>query len=456
MSNASNVINVRSLIDDRPINRFQWLVVFFGFCIIAADGFDVAIMGFIAPELKRLWHVTNPQLAPVLSAALAGLTLGALFAGPLADYLGRKVVLVLSVFFFGFWTLVTATSTDITHLVIFRFLTGLGLGAAMPNVGTLVSEFAPERRRSFLVTVVFCGFTVGAAGGGFLSAWMIPHFGWQSVLIFGGVLPIAVSIALLLFLPESVRFMVVRNAPAARIAKIVQRLAPDLSMKDASFTMGNADAAPKGNSIRTVLSRQYRFGSFMLWLGYFMALFVVYLMGSWMPTLVKESGYTLADAAFIAAFFQFGGPAGSLFMGWCMDRANPHKVLAITYGLGAVLLFGFTSVAHELPLLCALTFAVGFCFNGANTGMNALSAGFYPTAARATGSSWMHGVGRIGAVLSAFAGGQMLAWGWTFSQVFAALAVPAGIIVLSLLLKNLASKGLPVQPVSAASKAMHH
>jgi fucose permease len=142
MSNASNVINVRSLIDDRPINRFQWLVVFFGFCIIAADGFDVAIMGFIAPELKRLWHVSNPQLAPVLSAALAGLTLGALFAGPLADYLGRKVVLVLSVFFFGFWTLVTATSTDITHLVIFRFLTGLGLGAAMPNVGTLVSEFA--------------------------------------------------------------------------------------------------------------------------------------------------------------------------------------------------------------------------------------------------------------------------------------------------------------------------
>jgi AAHS family 4-hydroxybenzoate transporter-like MFS transporter len=248
MSNASNVINVRSLIDDRPINRFQWLVVFFGFCIIAADGFDVAIMGFIAPELKRLWHVSNPQLAPVLSAALAGLTLGALFAGPLADYLGRKVVLVLSVFFFGFWTLVTATSTDITHLVIFRFLTGWGLGAAMPN-GHAGVGICPERRRSFLVTVVFCGFTVGAAGGGFLSAWMIPHFGWQSVLIFGGVLPIAVSIALLLFLPESVRFLVVRNAPAARIAKIVKRLAPDLSMLNASFTMGNADAPAKGNSI---------------------------------------------------------------------------------------------------------------------------------------------------------------------------------------------------------------
>lgn len=157
-------MDVRELINDRPFGGFQKLVVFFCFVIIALDGFDVAVMGLIAPQLREDWGVTPQALGPVLSAALA-------------DRYGRKIVLVTSVLFFGFWTLVTAFSSDVTQLVVFRFLTGLGLGAAMPNAATLTAEFAPERKRAFLVTVAFCGFSFGAAGGGFLSAWMIPNLG---------------------------------------------------------------------------------------------------------------------------------------------------------------------------------------------------------------------------------------------------------------------------------------
>ncbi|STS98062.1 4-hydroxybenzoate transporter [Klebsiella pneumoniae] len=158
-------LDVRELINRNPLSRFQKLIIFLGFCVIALDGFDIAIMGFIAPTLKLEWGVSNHQLGLVISAALIGLALGAIFSGPLADWLGRKKIIINSVFFFGFWTIATAFSHNVEQMMFFRFMTGLGLGAAMPNIGTLVSEYAPERQRSFIITVIFCGFTFGAAAG---------------------------------------------------------------------------------------------------------------------------------------------------------------------------------------------------------------------------------------------------------------------------------------------------
>jgi len=215
-------IDIQALINSRAIGGFQKWVVFLGFLIIGLDGFDVAIMGFIAPQLKMDWGLSHQQLGPVLSAALIGLAVGALVAGPLADRYGRKIVLVSSVFMFGLWTLATAFSPDINTMVVLRFMTGLGLGAAMPNASTLVSEYAPQRSRSFLITVAFCGFSLGAAAGGFLSAWMIPAFGWKSMLILGGVLPLLVAPLLYFKLPESVAFLVARQAPNASIRAIVE------------------------------------------------------------------------------------------------------------------------------------------------------------------------------------------------------------------------------------------
>ncbi|MEQ6289169.1 aromatic acid/H+ symport family MFS transporter [Vogesella sp. GCM10023246] len=430
----TEAIDVRALINERPLGAFQKLVVFLGFLIIALDGFDVAIMSFIAPQLKQEWGVTNAMLGPVLSAALIGLALGALVAGPLADRFGRKGVLLCSVFFFGVWTLATALSTEVSHLIFFRFMTGLGLGAAMPNASTLVSEYAPDRRRSFLVTVVFCGFSLGAAGGGFLSGWMIPAFGWHSVLVLGGVLPLLVLPLLLFKLPESVRFLVARQAPAARIHRIVEQLAPGVSSERSRFVLPTAPAS--GNAIAVVLSPQYRFGTYMLWLSYFAGLFLVYLLGNWLPTLVKESGYSVQQAATITALYQIGGPLGCLSAGWLMDRLSPHRTLALIYLVGGCLTFAIGQSAGQFAVLGMLAFAVGFCMNGASTGTNALAAGFYPVEARATGASWMHSAGRLGAILSAFAGAQMLALGWSFQLIFALLMLPALVTALALLAKG--------------------
>ena len=427
-------LDVRELINTNPLSRYQKLVIFLGFCVIALDGFDIAIMGFIAPTLKQEWGVSNHELGFVISTALIGLALGALFSGPLADWLGRKKIIINSVFFFGFWTIATAFSQNIEQMIFFRFMTGLGLGAAMPNMSTLVSEYAPERQRSFIITVIFCGFTFGAAIGGFTASWLIPQFGWHSLMALGGVLPLLFAPVLIWKLPESARFLVIKQAPAARIHAILQRFFPGQVSENASFILPQQPI--KSSAMRIVLSREYLFGSLMLWMVYFMGLFLVYILGSWLPTLVKEIGLTVSQAAIMTAIYQAGGTIGSLFAGWLMDRIEPHRALGIIFAVGGLFTMAIGYAGVNFPLLCLLAFVSGACLNGANTGMNALSARFYPTQARATGSSWMHGVGRIGAILSAFAGAEMLALGLDFKSVFLILSIPAALTVIGLAAKD--------------------
>ena len=442
-------LDVRELINTNPLSRYQKLVIFLGFCVIALDGFDIAIMGFIAPTLKQEWGVSNHELGFVISTALIGLALGALFSGPLADWLGRKKIIINSVF--GFWTIATAFSQNIEQMIFFRFMTGLGLGAAMPNMSTLVSEYAPERQRSFIITVIFCGFTFGAAVGGFAASWLIPQFGWHSLMALGGILPLLFAPLLIWKLPESARFLVIKQAPVARIHAILQRCYPGQVSENVSFILQQQPI--NSSAMRIVLSRDYLFGSLMLWLVYFMGLFLVYILGSWLPTLVKEIGLTVSQAAIMTALYQAGGTVGSLFAGWLMDKINPHRALGIIFAVGGLFTMAIGYAGVNFPLLCSLAFVSGACLNGANTGMNALSARFYPTQARATGSSWMHGVGRIGAILSAFAGAEMLAMGLDFRSVFLILGIPAALTVLGLAAKSYWAAG-PVETKPAISASL--
>ncbi|MDO4907086.1 MFS transporter [Neisseria sp.] len=434
---TTNEINVRELLDHRPVGAYQKLVVFLCFLIVVMDGFDVAIMGFVAPSLKEDWQLSNNALAPVLSAALAGLAVGAMITGPLADKFGRRKVLIANVFTFGLFTLLVASANSLNHMIVYRFIAGCAMGGIMPSVATLAAEFSPARSRAFLVTVVFAGFTVGAAGGGFLAAALIPHYGWHSVFWVGGIAPIVLSILLVWVLPESIGFLAHKKHKPERIRKLVERCAPGSTDEHSTFVLPlPAEAAAGEASVKTVLNPHYRFGSIMLWSGYFMHLFLVYLLGSWMPTMIKESGMTASQASIISAMFQLGGPLGSVMLGWLMDRFEPHRVLGLSYLTGAVVLVAVSNAGQQYILLCVLAFVVGAAFNGGGTGMNALSSMFFPLSARATGNGWMHGLGRIGAILSAFVGAWMLNLGWGFATVAAALTVPAAAVAVLLGLKH--------------------
>ncbi|ABX37080.1 major facilitator superfamily MFS_1 [Delftia acidovorans SPH-1] len=438
---AATGVNVQTLLNEHPFSGFQWVIFALCFLIVLLDGFDTAAIGYIAPSLIGEWGVSKPALAPVLSAALFGLAAGALFSGPLADRLGRKTVLVGSVAVFAVSCLASGFSPDIWTLAMLRFVTGLGLGAAMPNAVTLMSEYCPDSRRATLTNAMFCGFPLGAAFGGFLAAWMIPHFGWRSVLILGGAAPLLLLVALIVLLPESVRHMVANNYPAERIRKVLARIAGDAVQGVQRFVMTESKPQPESRAssgMGVVLSREYRVGSIMLWIAYFMGLVIFYALMNWMPVLFKEAGLDPKTGTLVAALFPLGG-VGAVLFGWLMDRFNANRIIAIGYALTAASIWWIGQTAGHLGWLVVAVFLAGTIMNTAQSSMPALAAAYYPTRGRATGVAWMLGIGRFGGIAGSFLVAELSARQLGFSEIFAVVAIPGVIAMAALIIKQYSS-----------------
>lgn len=452
---ADRRVDVQTFLNDNKFSGYQWLIFGLCFVIVLLDGFDTAAIGFIAPSLINEWGVSKPALAPVLSAALFGLAAGALSAGPLADRLGRKRVLVGSVLVFGVACLGSAFAADLTQLTVLRFLTGIGLGAAMPNAVTLMSEYCPNQRRAMLTNAMFSGFPLGAAFGGFLASWMIPQFGWRSVLVLGGVTPLLLVVVMVLLLPESVRYMVAKGQPVERIRAVLIRISATAQQAQ-SFFMTETKASVEGQSgLGVVLSPAYRVGSLMLWLAYFMGLVIFYALINWMPILFREAGIAPKDATLIAALFPLGG-VGAIFFGWLMDRFNGNKIIAVGYALTAVSIFAIGQVAGNVGMLVLVVFVAGTIMNTAQSSMPALAAGYYPTQGRATGVAWMLGIGRFGGIAGSFLVAELARRHLDFATIFMVIAVPGVIAAIALLVKQRVHPEVPSARADAKGEAPAH
>ncbi|OXI84055.1 aromatic acid/H+ symport family MFS transporter [Burkholderia sp. AU31652] len=426
-------IDVSEWINRHRVAPFQAAIVVLCFLIVAIDGFDTASIGFIAPVIRAEWGLSPAQLAPVFGAGLAGLMAGALVFGPFGDRFGRKRLLLACVACFGIASAASASAGGLTELIAWRFVTGLGLGGAMPNAITLTSEYCPARRRSLLVTTMFCGFTIGSALGGLAAASLIEHHGWRAVLVVGGAAPLLLLPVLAWRLPESVRYLVNAGAARERIAAMLGRIAPDPHLANASFIA--PDGKPAGSPLGRLFGADLLRGTLLLWLTFFMSLLVIYLLSSWLPTLLRTTGATLQTAARVTAMFQIGGTLGAIVLGGLMDRFDPHRVLACSYAAAGVFVAAIGVFAASPWGAALAVFAAGFCVSGSQVGANALSAAFYPTECRTTGVSWANGIGRAGSVVGSMAGGAMLAMGVPLSTAFAVVAVPcviAGMAVLAL------------------------
>jgi AAHS family 4-hydroxybenzoate transporter-like MFS transporter len=326
---------------------------------------------------------------------------------------------------FGIGSLLTATAQSVEVLAMFRALTGLGMGGAMPNAIALTSEYMPSRRRGTAVTTMICGFSLGAAVGGFVAAAIIPRFGWQSVFVAGGVAPLLIAAAAFAWLPDSIRFLIVRGGRVERARASLARIAPETELPAVLSAPSDEAEHGGGFAVARLFAGRRGTGTLLIWVVYFMNLLNLYFLNSWLPTIISDADLPVATAIRLTALFQIGGIGGAIVLGAILDRRFSFWVLAGSSLWAAVfvILIGRSGAS---PLLLGLTItAAGLGIIGGQNASHALAAAFYPIAIRSTGVGWALGIGRIGSIAGPVLGGLLLARGATIGQVFWAAAIPA-------------------------------
>ncbi|WP_176080067.1 MFS transporter [Paraburkholderia tropica] len=436
-------IDVQSFIDERPLGRFHVILFVLCFLTIVLDGLDTSAMGLIAPSLIKQWGVSEAELAPVLSAALVGIGIGAAVAAPAADRIGRRIVLACSVVFFGVFSLAAGYSTNVEELFWARLLTGIGLGAAIPNCATMMSEFLPSRMRSRAVNFMLCGFAFGGGITGPLAKWVIPTHGWQGYLIVGGVAPIIVGILLAFFLPESVRYLAASGKHQDKIAHALKRIDAGADFTNVIFVADTEVQVKKRKfSVAELFSEQLRGPTLLLWVAYICSTVTLYVLSMWLPTILQADGHKLEKMANTMMWFNWISGIGIFISGILMDKFGPLRIISGYFAICTVaaLVVGVTGARGEI--LMALLMLVAMTNNGACSSMSTLATQMYPTSSRVTGAAWVLGVGRFGGIAGTFLGPVLLSLGWTMTAIVSWVAVPAVVASVSIILIGLKIPGL--------------
>lgn len=429
-------LDVREFINSRKLSKLQMTVIIVGLLGAFLDGLDVVIIGFIAPALKADWGLTNSDLAPIMSAALAGLALGALTVGPLSDKIGRKKILCLCLMGFGLFTIFTAFSNSVKEILVLRFLTGIFMGGILPQIVTLVTDYIPLRLNGRLVTSIIAAYAVGSAFGGFMAAWIIPNYGWRAVLHIVGVMPMILALVAWKILPESFGFMVLKKIALEKINAVAAKIDSTLNLDQIRFTLPKKDPRELKNPLKVIFNQIHLFETLSLWWCYAVGVYVLYLLSSWLPILIGDNGFDPRQASIITAFLQLGGPIGCIICGTLMDKIDRYYGIVIAYAFFICSLMAAVLFEPSYFTYAVVCMFIGMWSHGTNAGLNSLSSAIYPVEARSTGTSYMHGVARIGSVIGIFAGAFMLNAGFTPKGIFISLMFPiASVLCLILIMK---------------------
>ncbi|HEY6344345.1 MAG TPA: MFS transporter [Bryobacteraceae bacterium] len=447
-------IDIAQRIDRSRVGAFQWTVfILCGLCLFM-DGFDTQAIAYVGPTLSREWKIPAASLGGVFSAAPFGVLIGSLMFSMLADKIGRRPVLIGVTLYYAVFTLLTTQASSVSQLLIIRFVAGVGLGGIMPNAVSLVGEYSPRRARVTVMMVVGNCFSAGAALGGFLAAQLIQSYGWRSVFYFGGTIPLAVAAAMLFALPESLQFLAVRERGRHKIGPWLQRIDPSVVLSESTRYIAPEQAHSKGVPWIHLFRDGRARGTVMIWIVNFMNLLNLYFLTLWLPTVVADIGYSAPVAVRVGATLQLAGVIGAFLQGWCVQRLGFVPVLATGFALASlnIALIGYPGIA--LGLLVVVVSLAGLGVVGGQSGVNAFSATFYPTELRATGVGAGLGVGRVGAIIGPYLGGQLLAMHWSHQQLFLASAIPA--LISAVVMAGMHWVEKPEAVAAAAGEALAH
>ncbi|HVB33641.1 MAG TPA: MFS transporter [Patescibacteria group bacterium] len=416
-------VDVSELLDEQKVGSFQIRVLVLCALAVLLDGFNAQVIGYVAPALAVGLHLSQREMGPVFAASLVGVMVGTLTLGPLADRIGRRGIMIACTLTFGVLSAATALVNSFEALFLLRLFAGFGLGGAMPNAIALTAEFSPQRSRATMVMTMFCGFPIGAMIAGLAAAPMIPAYGWRSVFVLSGVLPILLVPVLIVGLPESIRHLVLEGGKSRQIAALLARIDPRLVFSGEANFIINEEQVTRA-AIGSLFRQRRARATILLWIVFFASLLDLYLLSSWLPTVFHDAGLALTLSIVAAALFHAGGAGTSIVLGRFVDRFGAYRVLAWTYLLGAVAI-ALLGPARSAAGIMILAFCAGIGVIGGQMGANLVAASIYPTAIRSTGVGWALGIGRIGSIIGPFFGAFMLSGHWPIDTIFLASAVPA-------------------------------
>lgn len=406
VAQLEGVVDLDAIIDGRRFDRASFVFVAVAMLVLVSDGFDLSAMGYVVPELVKQWHLSPAAFVPAFSAGIVGMMIGGPLLGYLGDRYGRKRLILAGLAAIGLFTLSTVAVRSMTDLVVLRFLTGIGLGGVIPNIGALVAELSPRRLRGRLLVIVTLGVPLGIALPGLVAALLVPQFGWRAILLVGAVLPIVAAIAGLLVLPESVKFLVARGDREDEVRRLVCRLRPDLRF-DAGVRIALSGGGQRSGAFAQLFAGDLAVVTPLLWLCQSANQMANFFALTWLPTLLQATGTGGAHAGATAALFSLGGLASGIVLLLVLDRAGVVPV-AVLFLIGAPLV-----AAMALPDLSPMTRALviagaGACVTGVQIGITALLGILYPTPIRSSGTGWTQAAGRIGALAAPVVGGILL------------------------------------------------
>jgi MFS transporter, AAHS family, 4-hydroxybenzoate transporter len=440
---------VEEALETQPFGALQLRVVLLCALVQAFDGFDLGTIGMAAPSLSKAWGVAPPLFTTAFVMSSVGILVGALLSS-LGDRFGRKPLLIISVAFIGIFSVASAFAWSIPSITVMRFLTGLGIGVAMPVTVALTSDYSPIQRRGTLIMLMFSGNMLGGFLGGQLVAQILPIFGWQSIFLAGGIPPLLLIPFLVIFLPESPRFLIAHRADAPVTQDILRRL--NIPLHVAASKM--VDVA-KGNPVAQLFVGGLAISTILLWITFFANLLNMYLFGYWMTTVLTLSGLAPETAVFYASMFSLGGIFSVFLLGPMIDKFGAPRVLACSFASGIVfiLIIGLYNV--PAPYIALPILGAGAAMIGSQVGANAMAAGTYPARIRSTGVGWALGIGRLGGIAGPAIGGALLAFGLPPKQIFLCACGPAVIAALATILLTMkaARRRDIVSPVAQTNTA---
>jgi MFS transporter, AAHS family, 4-hydroxybenzoate transporter len=398
-------VDVGDVLNAAPWGRYQQWLVFLTAITIVFDGMDNQLLGIVIPTLMREWSVPRSVFAPLVSLGYLGMMTGGALAGIAGDRFGRRTALLASMTVFGAMTLAAASAGGPVTLGWLRLLAGIGLGGAIPNAAALAAEFVPLRQRPIAVTVTIVCVPLGATIAGLLGLRVLPVLGWRLLFVAGGVIPLVTAGLLFRLLPESPRFLARHPARWNELVRLLARIG--LPVDAAARFTDSTEHDVQRASIRALFSRDYRRDTIALWAAFFSCLLAVYCGFSWLTSLLNSAGFSPSTANAGITAFNLGGVAAALLGGVAIARAG-SRISMLSMSAGAVisaLVLSRMAItpADTVPIIVLLT-VLGGLINGVQTTMFALAAHVYPGTVRATGVGTVVSFGRLGAILSGYAG----------------------------------------------------